>query len=252
MSVHVGPAPHARAEEMVFVPTPPHKQRHFESPWFAGSRYGIDVGAAAIAAFAVSPVVASIDRAVVENTSGRTTMLHSLSRSAWTLVRYPGQFFRHRAFLWTWALYGTTYFVANAIDTTCEWLNRPARWPKFLGTTPVNMALVIRKDVAFAHLFGTRPPTSLPLPSYALFAVRDSHTVAAAFLVPPVLTKWFVDHDVFGCGRHASWAEIAAQVLAPALVQFVATPYHLLALDLYNRPMADWSQRVALIRDKYV
>ncbi len=32
--------------------------------------------------------------------------------------------------------------AANVIDTTCEILSVPAKWPKFLGTTPVNMALV--------------------------------------------------------------------------------------------------------------
>jgi hypothetical protein len=232
---------------MVFVPTPPHQVRRFESPWFAATRYGIDVGAAAAAAFLVSPLVAAIDRAIVENTCGRSTMAKSLKESAKTLAVAPLQFFKHKAFLWTWALYGTTYVVANAIDTSCEWASHPAKWPKFLGTTPVNMALVIRKDVAFANLFGTRPPTSLPLPSYGLFAVRDAHTIGAAFLVPPLLTRWFVDNEVISTRPRA---EVASQLLAPAMVQFLSTPYHLLALDLYNRPGARWQDRLELIRDK--
>lgn len=242
---------------MVYVPTGPHKGRRFESGWYVAARYGVDAAAAATASFSISPVVASIDRAIVENTAGRSTMGASLWASVTTLATRPLQFFGHRAFQWTWALYGTTYLAANAIDTSCEWASKPARWPKFLGTTPVNMALVIRKDVAFSKLFGATnggvgsgPARAMPLPSYALFAVRDSHTVAAAFLLPPVVCQWLLDTGVV---KDKTCAEVAAQVLAPAAVQFLSTPYHLLALDLYNRagplPFAD---RWALIRDKYV
>ena len=233
------------------MPTGPHKARDFASGWFVATRYGIDAAAAATASFAIAPIVGSIDRAIVENTAGRSTMGASLWASATTLVTRPLQFFTHRAFQWTWALYGATYLAANAIDTTCEWASKPARWPKFLGTTPVNMALVIRKDVAFSKLFGAGAGHSrMPLPSYGLFAIRDSHTVAAAFLLPPVLCQWLLDTEVV---QHKTYAEVVAQVLAPAAVQFLSTPYHLLALDLYNRagpvPFAD---RWALIRDKYV
>jgi hypothetical protein len=121
--------------------------------------------------------------------------------------------------------------AANAIDTTCEWMDVSAKWPKFLGTTPVNMALVrmkqndiavvktqvvtqcclcayavlqvIRKDIAFAHMFSSRPPSAMPLPSYALFAIRDAHTVAASFLLPPMLANKLLEGQYLGQKSHA-------------------------------------------------
>ncbi len=60
----------------------------------------------------------------------------------------------------------TTYLAANTIDSVCEWRQANARLPKFLGVTPVNMTLVICKDVAFAKLFrehGTSGAAAHPL-----------------------------------------------------------------------------------------
>jgi hypothetical protein len=163
---------------------------------------------------------------------------------------------------------------------------------------------VIRKDIAFARLFGSRPPSALPLPSYGLFALRDAHTVGASFLLPPIVAEWFMRQGWFEKRSHAEvgrpcvpththtptgspspvpplrpsprlgvaltngWTspppslhvphtlvcQVAAQLVSPAAVQFLSTPYHLLALDLYNRPGATvtWKDRVALIREKCV
>ncbi len=144
----------------------------------------------------------------------------------------------------------TALQAANTIDTSCEWANVSAKMPKILGTTPVNMFLVIQKDIAFAHLFGTKAPTALPKPSLALFAIRDSHTVAASFLLPPVIGAWMEEKGMVSKRAHG---EFIAQLLAPSAVQLISTPYHLIALDLYNRPTGTvtWADRWALVREKY-
>jgi hypothetical protein len=106
--------------------------------------------------------------------------------------------------------------AANVIDTSCEWAEVPSRLPKFLGTTPVNLFLVIQKDIAFAHLFGTKVPHAMPKASLALFAIRDSHTVAASFLLPPLLGAWLHDNGYTSKRAHG---EIALQLMAPAMAQ---------------------------------
>lgn len=66
-------------------------------------------------------------------------------------------------------------------------------------------------------------PRSVPKRTLALFAARDSLTVFASFNIPSLLGP------VIG-------SQNAAQFLAPAGVQILSTPLHLLGLDLYNRP----------------
>jgi hypothetical protein len=119
--------------------------------------------------------------------------------------------------------------------------------------TPVNMTLVICKDVAFAKLFrapsaSTAPPAPLPIRSLSLFAVRDSHTIAASFVLPPLVSAKLVES---GWVRSRGAADMLAQLLCPAVVQLASTPYHLIALDLYNRPNVTMTERWALVRQKY-
>ena len=46
-------------------------------------------------------------------------------------------------------------------------------------------------------------------------------------------------------------ADVLSQLLSPIMVQFASTPYHLLALDLYNRKGESWASRWAAIKAKY-
>jgi hypothetical protein len=109
---------------------------------------------------------------------------------------------------------------------------------KFLATSTTNLALCLYKDNKFTQLFGSagsaRP---VPLPTFALFTVRDCLTIFASFNLPTVLAPSFEQHMSEGVQRYMSSAS-AAQFVTPAAVQLVSTPLHLLGLDLYNRPGA--------------
>jgi len=139
---------------------------------------------------------------------------------------------------------------------------------KFVATSATNLAMCLYKDAQFAKMFGAngsgaskpvaKPSTSftsstpasarnyatvaanairdnapaaaraigtpkVPRISLALFAVRDSMTIFASFNVPPILGPMI-------------GSQSAAQFIAPAMVQFLSTPLHLLGLDMYNRP----------------
>lgn len=228
----------------VFVPAPIGDKTH-ETAWPAprvAARYAVDLVAAACASLLVTPVIAAVDRAIVENTANVSTIRASLRASLQMACRTPLQFVRHRAFMWTAGLYGATYAAANAIDTSCEWAATDARLWKFAGCTPVNMALVLQKDVVFSRMFGANRGVAggvsgiiLPFPraSLGLFTVRDAHTVLAAFLLPPVIGAWLHDH---GYVSSKPRGELIAQLAAPCVIQAISTPYHILALDLFNRP----------------
>lgn len=169
-----------------------------------------------------------------------------------TLFLRPTSFLTARPFRLITLVYFTTYITANTTDTLTSTLSaRPASHTtagaaKFFATSAANMSLCLYKDSQFARMFGPlKPPTSgspvaaiaqrsIPLASYALFALRDSFTVFASFNLPPRLAPLIplsaeVEKQI--CSRAT-----AAQIIAPAGAQILSTPLHLLGLDLYNRP----------------
>lgn len=157
----------------------------------------------------------------------------------------PHIFLSSKPFLLIFALYGGTYLSANTLDTFSSTVKgRPASsvtsgTSKFLTTSAANVSLCLYKDSQFTRMFGPASAgAARPVPpvTYVLFALRDSLTVFASFNVPPVLAPVLpVTEEV---EKYASRASIA-QFLAPAAVQALSTPLHLLGLDLYNRPRGE-------------
>lgn len=90
----------------------------------------------------------------------------------------------------------------------------------------------------------------MPAVSYALFAARDALTVFASFNLPPLVAPYVPLAVASGVDleRYVSRAA-AAQFLAPAGIQLVSTPLHLLGLDLYNRSggRVGWRSRVGKV-----
>lgn len=147
-------------------------------------------------------------------------------------------------------LYGGTYLAANASDTFHSVTeDLPAQHTestvtKLCTVTSVNLGLSLYKDAQFAKSFGPASALAIPLASYAPFIIRDCITLSASFHLPaeiaPALPKAW--------DRYMSRTTIA-QLTAPALSQWAATPLHLLALDLHARrghlPLKDRLRTVA-------
>ena len=122
-----------------------------------------------------------------------------------------------------------------------------ASWYKFIATSVMNMGVCIYKDRTFTRMVGVTTTRALPMFTYFCFAARDSMTVAASFNAPAYFGAWLQENY----SMDQSNSKITAQLLCPALVQFISTPLHLLGLDLYNRPDATLAQRAGLIRKVY-
>lgn len=142
------------------------------------------------------------------------------------------------------SLYFGTYLTANTIDTIASartntpYTSTTAGTTKFLATSSSNLALCLYKDNQFTQLFGAsgskRP---VPLPTFALFTVRDCLTIFASFNLPPVFAPKIEAYMGDEVKKYVGAASVA-QFVTPAAIQFVSTPLHLLGLDLYNRPGA--------------
>ncbi|KJR80190.1 uncharacterized protein SPSK_05345 [Sporothrix schenckii 1099-18] len=252
---------------------PQYNTRHL------GLRLAADAASGFTAASLVAPIIAIIDRSIMENASGANSLAGSLRASFATLVRRPQQILWSKPFGLICLLYGSTYFTANAVDTaTSTAHNRPASHvtagaAKFAASSATNIGVCIYKDQVFVRMFGPpgAVPRPVPLPSYLLFALRDCMTIFASFNIPPRLGPYL--DDKLGLGGEAAARQAlsravsglaVAQFAAPALTQFVSTPVHLLGLDLYNRPWqasgpaghangpATWADRFAAVRRNWL
>jgi hypothetical protein len=163
-------------------------------------------------------------------------------------------------------LYGGTYLTANTLDTASSTVGRgksatyvSSGTDKFAASSAANIGLCIYKDQVYVKMFGPGgPPRPVPLPSYALFTLRDCLTIFASFNVPPLLGPVVSERLSAEMRRRVS-GETVAQFAAPAFVQLFSTPVHLLGLDMYNRPAGingtggvSWADRWALVRKNWL
>ncbi|KAM7200600.1 hypothetical protein V8F33_003805 [Rhypophila sp. PSN 637] len=218
-----------------------------------------DAVSAASAAVLVAPIISIIDRSIMENASGRRTLGASLRSSLLNFVLRPQTVLLSKPFALIFMVYGGTYLTANTLDTATSTVkNKPATHvtsgtAKFASSSAANIGLCIYKDQVFVRLFG--PPGGAPrpvtLPSYMLFAARDCLTIFASFNVPPLLGPVMTKYASEEIQKYAS-GQTLAQFAAPAAVQLVSTPVHLLGLDLYNRDgRIGWRDRWAAVRKNW-
>ncbi|ORY03685.1 hypothetical protein BCR34DRAFT_627272 [Clohesyomyces aquaticus] len=209
-----------------------------------GLRIGADAVAAGAAGVLVAPIITAIDRGIIENASGRNTLGKSIHASLKQMLFRPHKFFISKPFALIYTLYFGTYLTANTIDTASSTLSSTpitsttAGTPKFLATSTSNLALCLYKDNRFTQMFGAASSSSssrpVPLPTFALFTIRDCLTIFASFNLPPLLSPHLESRITPEVKKYVSAAS-AAQFITPAALQVVSTPLHLLGLDLYNR-----------------
>lgn len=195
----------------------------------------------------------------MQNASGQATIKDSLTQSLKSLILRPHTIVLSKPFALICMLYGGTYLTANSLDTiTSTVQNKPATHVtsgtmKFAASSSANIGLCLFKDQAFARLFGPGgPPRPVPLPSYALFTLRDCLTIFASFNVPPLLGP-VLNRNLSSEVQKSISGQTIAQFAAPAGVQLLSTPMHLLGLDLYNRGGKNitWGDRWAIVKKNW-
>lgn len=191
----------------------------------------------------------------MENASGRAPFAQSVRTTLRAALLSPRSLFLSKPFALICMVYGGTYFIANTLDTVTSTLTAaPAPLVtagplKFVASSSANIGLGLIKDRTFAQLFGPvgAAPRPVPLPSLALFAFRDCLTIFASFNIPPLLGPRLSAH--MGELEHTMSGETLAQFAAPAAIQLISTPIHLLGLDVYNRHGAGvcWRSRAQIV-----
>ncbi|KAF2011406.1 hypothetical protein BU24DRAFT_426489 [Aaosphaeria arxii CBS 175.79] len=207
-----------------------------------------DVLSAAIASLVVSPLVYYIDGTVVTKASTGGSLLSSFQTFIKESAASPLRLLKSHAFFLLWLVYLGTYSTANCIDTVYAKTHSlpPTSVTgtplKFIATTIVSTAICVYKDGYFARLYGSSVRSDpVPAISYALFVTRDAVTVFACFIFPSVAAPYATRLSI-GAGapfQYLFGSETASlrtmQLLSPAGVQFISTPFHLMGLEMHNR-----------------
>ena len=202
----------------------------------------LEVLAGGLASLLVSPIVASIDKAVCESAAGKGSLFRSLGSSLRSLIRSPFDYLRSFEFLWLWSVNGVTYCMNNLVELGCTHLGLETLVPKLALVTLTNTVISIMKDKAFARKFGTSSKAGVSRSTVSLWILRDLLVVASAFVLPSAVARGLVSLDF-----EPKSASNLSQFLCPILIQFLATPIHILGLDLHNNPLDPKGKRVLRI-----
>ena len=162
---------------------------------------GMAVGSALIAAGSVTPIILTIDKAVVQAAAGQVGLLSALRMGTMDFLLRPHKVIFSVPMFLVVGVYGATYIAANLLDVYHERkgiLGQQAAMSKLFGTTAVNMSASLVKDIAFAKMFGkqvekaaaeTKP--KVPAATYLIFLSRDMLTIAGGFTVPPLMSNMY-------------------------------------------------------------
>lgn len=162
----------------------------------------IAVGSAIIASGMVTPIILTIDKAVVQSAAGTMKLMPALISGTKDFLYRPQKTLFSFPLLLVWCVYGSTYIAANLLDVYNERMGvtgNTASMQKLFGTTVVNMSASLVKDVAFAKMFGKQfkkvaaeTANRVPAATYLIFLARDTLTIAGGFTVPPLVSSALV------------------------------------------------------------
>jgi hypothetical protein len=204
-----------------------------------------DIAAGLVSSGVVSPFMTVIDSAIIKSQFDKTSLFRALNDT----VRgyFNGTLQWKTPLRIMTGVYASTYITANVIEGICKANDVAHRIPTTLGTSFVNIVAIAFKDRAYAKLYGT-PSNTFPRASYALFAMRDCLTITSSF----VLKNDFKTYLEEQCGLSRTNADVAASFIVPMTAQVFSSPLHIVALDLYQRPVVEAGARWHIVKKQFL
>lgn len=139
-----------------------------------------------ISGFLVSPFNTIVDKAIIENASGRIPLWNGVKNGLRSFFTRPSAFMSSFEFKWVFMVYASTYtsgnmadhFHINGVDDSIL---------KLFITFAVNTTTSLIKDKALTQRFGSNEKRNFPIASLGLFFLRDIIAMASAFTIPIIL-----------------------------------------------------------------
>lgn len=222
---------------------------HFIEPWYA--RAPKEIGCALAASLLVSPMVSVIDKCIVQDIAGIMPLMKIIGKESLEAFKKPRQFAGTLSFRLTVIVYFGTYAVANLSELVLDEY-RVAKEDKrktfkVSCAATANIALLAWRDAIFAREFSSGPPKKTPATTIGMFALRDFGTMWATFYAAPETASYLVrEHEL-----NKEVAEISMALVIPVIMQYLTAPFHIYAMDVYNRPVAGMQERTAKIVEDF-
>lgn len=142
-----------------------------------------------ISGFLVSPFNTIVDKAVIENASGRIPLWSGVKNGLRSFFVKPQAFMSSFEFKWVFMVYASTYTSGNLADHVH--LNGvDDSILKLFITFAVNTTASLIKDKALTQRFGSNEKRNFPISSFGLFFLRDIIAMASAFTIPSILGSY--------------------------------------------------------------
>lgn len=200
------------------------------------------------ASLAISPIMTVLDTAIIRAQFDKTSLGKAVSNTSRDLI--SGKMKWNPSFNIMWRVYASTYLTANCTKRLCEDNSIDYKLPTAVSTSVVNIIMIGQKDRAYAtiysELFKTQPKV-FPKLSYLLFACRDGLTVTSSFVIKNTVKESLEKNY----GLSSRNADLAASFSVPMIAQVFATPFHILALDKYERSNVPFANRLALVSKSF-
>lgn len=211
-----------------------------------------EIACAAAASALVSPLVAVIDKSIVQDISGAAQFMKVISSSSMEMFTKPKIFFGGLAFRLTFVVYFGTYAVANlselALDVKKVRGDEERKRLKVAASAVANISLLAWRDSVFAREFSSSTPKhSTPLRTFGLFAMRDTATMYATFYAAPRAADYL--QRQYNVERNT--AELSMALAIPVATQILTAPLHIHAMDYYAKPNATTADRWAAISREF-
>lgn len=195
-----------------------------------------EIGSAIISSSIVSPIMTSIDTALIKSQFYRISLPQAYTE---TIKDYlNGKLPIKTPLITMHMVYSSTYATANLTEYICKANGVDYKVPTLVATSLVNVATIAYKDRQYAKLFN-QPEHKFPKLSYGLFAIRDACTIGASFIVKKDFIRYLEKH-----GWSHNLADLTACFIVPMSAQIVSTPVHIWSFDIYHRPHDGWKQRL--------
>lgn len=190
----------------------------------------------------IAPIMTIIDTAIIKSQVSKQSLKPAIVS---TIEDYSSKKMKfNRPFSVMFFVYSSTYSTANLTNYYCKKTNTDSKIPTLVSTSLVNIASISYKDREYTKLFQTQK-SYFPKSSYGLFALRDMLTIAACFT--------FKNDAIHKLNKYMphNLADFVASLTLPMFIQTISTPLHILAIDLYQRPLATNKERLQHIQKLY-
>ncbi|CCW65850.1 unnamed protein product [Phytomonas sp. EM1] len=265
-----------------FCEHPLHKVKHFTAATSAA-----DCTSAVVVAVAAAIPISIIDYSIMSRIAGVTdSSLKELFKGIRTVLFRPHKFFLPTkenkcciVFCVCATTYCFTYIGSNLSKSYCEshGMANEANLAAGIVSGVVNTLLTIWKDSVILRQLPPKNTTGssvnakrIPHLTRGLFCARDVLTCVAAFTLAPMLADWLTHYAYYhkkieGIPRDAKLPEDenkvrlpmsvsnTAQIVTPALLQFVTTLLHITAIRYRQTyPNFDWKDFTQSLKATYV